>query len=79
VMSKCRKIILIVPLMMSILMLVLSVWCSRQEAPSAPKLDVGLTGVNPTKEYRNAGIPSGELKIVELPTIKGKKTKIYDR
>ena len=84
-MSKRKKITLIIPLVISSLMLVLSIWCSKQEVPSAPKPDVGFTfnEVDPTKEYSSeelittepkTGIPSGGLKFVKLPTIKDKKT-----
>lgn len=85
-MSKRKKITLVIPLVISFLMLILSVWCSRQEVLNVPKADLEFTFnvVDSDTEYRSerplttidtkTEIPSSELKFVELPTTKGMKT-----
>lgn len=90
-MSKRKKITIIIPLLISSLILVLSIWCSKQERPITPEPDVGLTfnKVVSTEESRTeppsitteakTEITSSELKFVELPTTKGTQTYVFGK
>jgi hypothetical protein len=87
-MYKRKKITLIIPLLISSLILVLSIWCGRNEPHITPQSYVKTTvdAVDSDKEYHKeelitpepkTNIQSDELKFVTLPAIKGKKTISY--